>query len=156
MAEPTPITLKHRLKHRIRDMGSPLNNRWQAYLTEEQTLEHALEGAFWTDAAEVVKGFDGKGGRQDIIELRKPDTSEYWELMIDEVGKGYLRVRVMYRDNPPAAIVPDDSPLTMKWVVGNRTYDVIRKLDNEVMSRGFQTKRLAAEWITKHMKAMAA
>lgn len=156
MADPTPITIKHRLKHRIRDMGSPLNNRWQAYLTEEQTLQNALEGPFWTDAAEIIKGFDGKGGRQDIIELRKPDTGDYWELMIDEIGKGYLRVRVIYRDTPPAVSVPDDSPLAVKWIVGNKTYDVIRKLDGEVLARGFQTKRLAAEWIAKHRSVMAA
>lgn len=152
---PIPIALKHRLKTRIQVAGQ-LNNRWQAYLTEGQTIEDALEPSFWVDASEVIAGHTGKLGMQDIIEVRKADTGQYWELMIDEVGKGYLRVRVLLRDTPPIVEIPETAPLATRWNVGARGHEVIRKMDKQVMAGPFPTKAKAAEWIADHLKAMAA
>lgn len=149
-----PEPIKHRLKARIQVAGQ-LNNRWQAYLTEAQTIENALDGPFWTDAAETIKGHDGKQGRMDIIEVRKADTGQYWELIVDEVGKGYLKVHLLFRDPIVIPQVSEGSPLVTKWNVGKNGHEVIRVADRQLMAGPFPTKQKAMDWIADFMKTTA-
>lgn len=133
-------------------------NRWSAELDEAQTLDDALTPTFWSGQAEKLMGHDKANprGRGDIIEIRKLDTGLYAELLVVEIGKGFIKTELVRRAEPEAVTVPDDSPLTTRWNVGKRAHDVIRRSDNEVMARDFQTKAAALEWITKHLTAMAA
>jgi hypothetical protein len=133
-------------------------NRWSAELTEEQSLEDALKPEFWVDLAPQVIGHDPTNlkGRGDIIELRKLDTGLYAELIITEVNKAYLKVRLQHKDQPPVAEVSEASPLATKWNVGKRMHDVIRKADGQVLAAGFQSKEKAIEWIDDHLRKMAA
>jgi hypothetical protein len=133
-------------------------NRWSAELTEEQSLEDALKPEFWVDLASQVMGHDPANpkGRGDIIEVRKLDTGLYAELIITEVNKAYLKVRMQHKDQPAVAEVAEGSPLTTKWNVGKRTHDVIRKADGQVLASGFQAKEKAIEWIEDHLRKMAA
>jgi hypothetical protein len=133
-------------------------NRWSAELTEDQSLEDALKPEFWVDLASQVMGHDAANpkGRGDIIEVRKLDTGLYAELIVTEVNKGFLKVRLQHKDQPAIAEVSEGSPLTTKWNVGKRMHDVIRKADGQVLAAGFQSKDKAIEWIDDHLRKMAA
>lgn len=150
--------LKRRLGGNAFGLVSFKFNRWSAELAEDQTLEDALEPEFWRDLADKVMGHDRTNpkGRGDIIEVRKMDTGLYAELIITEVGPGFLKVRQLVRDEPEVAKLPDDCPLQTKWNPGKKVHDVIRKADNQVMASGFQTKPKAHAWIVDHLKKMAA
>jgi hypothetical protein len=139
-------------------LGSFKFNRWSAELDEAQTLEQALEPTFWTGQVDTIMGQDKSKprGRGDIIEVRKADSGLYAELLVIEIGKGFVKVKLIARAEPEAVEVPAKSALTTRWNAGAKTHDVIRKADGQVMRGGFQTKATAAAWIADHIKAMAA
>lgn len=132
--------------------------RWFAELTEEQTVEQAMEQTFWRHQAEQIVGHEKSipRGRGDIIELYKADTGEYAELLITEIGPGFVKTRLIRDAKAPEVTVPESNPFTTKWNVGKRAHDVVRKSDNAVMASGFQSKPSAMDWIDNHLKAMAA
>lgn len=135
-------------------------NEWSAVLSENQTIEDALDPTFWADVVDKVMGHDKSKprGLMDIIKVRKPDTMQYVELMITGIGKGFIRVVKSEREFKAAEgpAISQDSPLSPRWNVGRRSYDVIRKADGAVMHSGFQTKGAANEWIADHIQKMAA
>ena len=154
MAEPT----KRRASMRNFGLTSFKFNRWSVELPEEHELEHALEPSFWVDIASQVMGHDKANpkGRGDVIEVRKLDTGLYAELIITEVGNGFLKVRQLLRDQPVIPEIAEDCPLKTKWNVGKRMHDVIRAADGQVMASGFQSKDKAIAWIEDHLRKMAA
>lgn len=157
-APAAPVPIKRRLLDSDFAVSSFRYNRWSAILKEDQTIADALSPAFWTNQADKIMGHDKANprGLLDIIEVRKPDAGAYYELIITEIGLGFVRVAPVRAYEPPAIALADDSPLTTKWNVGKRCHDVVRKSDNTVMKPGFQTKASAAAWIAEHVKAMAA
>lgn len=151
-------TIKRRASMRNFGLSSFKFNRWSVELPEEHSLEDALEPTFWVDIAPQVMGHDKAApkGRGDVIEVRKLDTGLYAELIITEVGNGFLKVRQLLRDQPAVAEIAEGSPLKTKWNVGKRLHDVVRAADGQVMATGFQTKEKAIEWIDDHLRKMAA
>ncbi|MCC6172070.1 MAG: hypothetical protein IT481_08580 [Gammaproteobacteria bacterium] len=133
-------------------------NRWSAELEEAQTLADALDPAFWAGQADKMMGHDRSRPRGvgDIIELRKPDTGLYAELIVTEIGKGFVRVTLIARAEPEGAEAPEASPLTTKWNAGAKTHDVVRRADGQVLRAGFQTKASAVAWIAEHLAKVAA
>lgn len=133
------------------------HNRWQASLTEGQTIDDALTPQFWRHQAETILGHDKvkPGGLMDIIELRKPDTMDFWELLVVGVGPGLIRVRVIKEATTAPIVLDETGPLRPRWNVGKQSHDVVRS-DGQVMASGFQTKAAAAAWIEDHIKKMAA
>jgi hypothetical protein len=150
-----PSKPRQRLREKPAAVGFG-NNTWQAKLEEGQTLGDAMQPNFWADHAELFLGQDKKGGLLDKIEVRQLATGLYAELLITEIGRGYVKVKLI-KDSPPDSVaVPADSPLTTKWNVSKLSHDVIRASDRTVMATGFQSKAAAAAWIAEHLKAMAA
>ena len=131
-------------------------NRWQAELDEHQTLEDAMRPQFWSAQAEKIMGQDKSRGRGDIIEVRKLSEGMYAELLVTEVGGGFIKVALLRKLEPEQIEVAEDSPLKPRWNVGKRSFDVIREADKKVISAGFQTKATAAAWIEDHMRKLAA
>lgn len=129
--------------------------RWSAELTEEQTLEIALDPTFWAGQVDKIMGHDKSKGRGDIIEIRKADISLYAELLIVEIGAGFVKTVLISEAKPESIEIPASSPLATKWNVGKRCHEVVRVADNQVMHSGFQTKTSAAAWIDDHLKKMA-
>lgn len=157
-AESTGKAVGQRLLTKNFGLGSFKFNRWSAELDEAQRLEDALDPTFWAGQADTIMGHDKTKprGRGDIIEVRKADSGLYAELLIVEIGKGFVRVKTIARAEPEAVELPEKSALTTKWNAGAKTHEVVRKSDAQVMRSGFQTKASAAAWIAEHMKAMAA
>lgn len=154
MAEP----IKRRASMRNFGMTSFKFNRWSVELPEEHSLEDALEPSFWVDIAGQVIGHDPANpkGRGDVIEVRKLDTGLYAELIITEVGRGFLKVRQLLRDQPDVPEVAENSPLIVKWNPGRKCHEVKRAADGQLMQSGFQTKANAIAWIEDHLNKMAA
>jgi len=134
------------------------NNRWQAYLDENQSFDDALDPGFWGHCVDRIIGHDKKNpqGLGDIIEIRSHDKTKLLEVLIVGIGPGYLKVipgRIWGEEDP---VLPVDSPLKWKWNIGTKKYDVVHRSDNRLMSSGHQTKAAAAKWIAEQVKAMAA
>ncbi len=155
MADVTPI--KPRLLPKNFGEASFGHRRWYADLSESNTLADAMQPYFWVDAVDKLSGHDSNYTRAigDIIEVRKLDSGLYAELIVREIGKGFIKVDQLRMAEPEAVIVPE-GPLEPKWNVGKRCWEVIRKDNKQQMFTGYQTKAKAVEAITDHMKAMAA
>ena len=132
--------------------------RWSAELTQDQTIEDTLVPEFWKQAAATIIGYDKANpkGRGDIIEVRKPDTGDYLELLVTEVGSGYVRVRPIKVSTAPAAQENPDSAMTTKWNIGTKRHDVVRKSDGQVMAKDFQTKDSALAWIANFTQKLSS
>lgn len=151
MTEPTKAA---KLADRNFGVASFKFNRWSAELDETQTLDDALLPAFWANLSAQIMGHDKTRGRGDIIEVRKRDTGLYAELIVTEIGPGYVKVEPIRAYEPKVTEVPDDVPFITRWNVGKRLHEVLRKADNQVMTGGFQSKEKAVEWIADHMAKM--
>lgn len=151
----TKNPLKSRLHPKNFGKADYKANRWSAELSEKQALEDALDPTFWVDQAGQIMRCPHKG-LLDIIELRKPDAALYAELVILGTGAGYVKVKVLKSAQDDQIDIPAESPLTTKWSVGTKTYEVIRQADKVTLSAGFQTKAAAAAWIADHLSKMAA
>lgn len=133
--------------------------RWTATLDEGLTVDDCLVETFWKHVASAVQGPSETNplGRGDIIEVRTYDNGDYAELMITAVSKGGLRVKILREIKDTAVVtVPDSAPFDIKWIVGNRTFSVVRRADKQPVSQGHQTKVAALAWITDTMKQAAA
>jgi hypothetical protein len=157
MAEPIRLPKKLSKKDSFQ-VSSFMTNRWAAILDEDMTLEDALEPTFWAHKADQISGSNKASpkGIGDIIEVRNFDRSEYAELLVREVGPGFVKVKVLRSFGDDAPTLAADCPLQFTWNVGRRSYDVTRKTDKSVVSQGHPTKDAAVRWIASHLKAMAA
>lgn len=160
MTDPTPMPADKRPQRLLNNafgVESFKFNRWSAVLTETQTLDDALRPEFFAEQSSTIMGHNpgAPSGRGDIIIVRKPDTNGYWELHIDEIGKGFIKTTLKADVKREPVEIPEGG-LTTKWNVGRLCHEVIRKDTGAVMFTGFQTKPAAVQWITDHLKAMAA
>lgn len=150
-------TAKPKFAERSFGVASFKYNRWSLDLAEAHTLEDALnDTSLWSNIVNQIAGHDKTKGRGDVVEVRKADTGLYAELLIVEIGPGYVKAEPIRAYEPKVPEVPEGVPFVTKWNVGKRTHDVVRKADGQVMVGGFQTKVKAIEWITDHMSKMAA
>lgn len=133
-------------------------NRWSAELDEAQTIEDAMKPDFWAHQAAKVMGQDKTNpkGMLDVIEVRKRDSGLYAELLIIDVGSGFIRVKLIGKYEPEETAVPDDVPFVTRWNPGKKAHEVLRKSDNVLMQSGFKSRAAAVGWITDHMRATAA
>ena len=156
MTEPTKIQQK--MLDKDFGVASFKFNRWSAELGELQTIDDALQPRFWAGQADKIMGHDKTKpkGRGDIIEVRQHSTGLYAELLVTEVGTGFIKTILLRQGQPKDVTIPEGSPLTTRWNVGKRCHEVIRVSDKLLMASDFQTKASAAAWIGDHMKAMAA
>lgn len=151
-----PGSVQKRMHSKNFGLVEHMTRHWRGILTEGQTLEDALDPKFWVDQVTLLMGPAKNLGRGDIIEVYKPDTGLYAELVVREIGVGYVRVKLVQKADGDVVHLSADGPLSTRWNVGNKTHEVIRKSDMEVLARGFQTKGSAVEWINKHLQEMAA
>lgn len=126
-------------------------NVWHLRLEEGESFDDALNGPSWSNLVSQIIGHDKTRGPGDRIEVWKPDTGAFGEMIINEIGPGYVRANFIRAYEPKAVEIPDDVPFTTRWNVGKRAHEVLRRADNQVMAGPFQSKPKAIEWITDHM-----
>lgn len=126
--------------------------RFSARLPQDATFEDALKPEFWVHVAhqlqkKAVTGEPDKAGA--VIEVRTVDHAFYAELYVRAVHErgltvGILREPVYFNKREVSS-----DKFDIRWNVGNRGYDIVRKSDKEIVASGLKTKDAAAEWITK-------
>jgi hypothetical protein len=126
-------------------------NVWHLKLEEAETFDDALNGPSWANLVDKIIGHDKSRGPGDRIEVWKPDTGAFGEMIISEIGPGYVRANFIRAYEPKAVQIPEDVPFVTRWNVGKRSHDVLRRADNQVMAGGFQSKEKAVEWIADHI-----
>jgi hypothetical protein len=126
-------------------------NVWHLTLEENETFEDALNSANWSNLVSKIVGHDKSRGPGDLIQVWKPDTGAFGEMIIREVGPGYARADFIRANEPKTIKLDDSNPFITKWNVGKKMHEVLRRADNAVMAGGFQSKAKAFEWIADHM-----
>lgn len=129
-------------------------NVWHLKLEENETFDDAMNGPSWSNLVAKIVGHDKSRGPGDRIEVWKPDTGAFGEMIINEIGAGYVRANFIRAYEPKISEIPEGVPFVTRWNVGKRAHDVLRKADNQVMAGGFQSKDKAIEWINDHMAKM--
>lgn len=143
-----------KLDRRIFNVAGQFHNRWQLDLPEHIELDAVFDPSAWVHLVDVIWGHDKKGGRGDIIEIRKIDVGLYAEVMVQEVGPGFVKVVPIRAYEPKAVEIAEEVPFKVQWNPGRQRHEVRRKADNQVMAGDFQSKESAKAWIDNHMKAM--
>jgi len=139
---------KPRFKSQDFGVSSFKRNEWHLVLQPSQSMDDVSNPYLWKDIADKQKA-------GDTVEVFKPDTSEWALFVIFEVGTNFIRLGKTITAAMPEVKEPEGQ-LIPKWNVGKRSFDVVRKADNYVMAKDFQTKASAVEWINDHQSKMAA
>lgn len=137
-------------RFKTQDFGisSYKRNDWALELQPAHSMDDVNDPLLWKDIL-------GKQAPGDTISAFKPDTGEYGKFIVLECRAGFIRLGRIESYAPSEAKEPEGQ-LGLKWNVGKRAYDVIRKTDGYVMAKDFQTKTSAIAWITDHNTKMAA
>jgi len=123
------------------------------------TVEDALKPEFWVHVTDMlqktpVTNEPDKAGA--IIELRTVDHAFYARVYVRAVQERGLIVQLL---GEPVYFGPKEvkaaSQFEVRWNVGKRGFDIIRKSDREIVGDGSKipTKEAAQDWIDKTLKA---
>lgn len=148
MSETDTTVLKPRFKASDFGVSSFKRNEWHLKLQPAHSIDDAGDPNLWRDIG-------GKQSPGDTVEVFKADSSEWALFVIFEVGPNFIRLGKVQSAALPEVVEPVGQ-LTTKWNVGKQRHEVIRKSDNYVMAKDFQSKASAVAWITEHMAKMAA
>ena len=151
---------------RIKDIQSMFQDSEFAYgrcsltLPVGVTLDEALKPEAWVNVSHrfVRKPDTNAPDRTGaIIEVRTQDHAFYAELYVRAVRGTMMDVEVLtdedgnrrYFPLGPRKPVSDAMPYEIRWNVGKRGFDVIRKSDRVVVEGGekFPTRELALRWL---------
>ena len=131
--------------------------RIQLMVKQGVTIKDIMEPEFWSQVAYKFQSplFERKDYTGSIIEVRSEDHSLYAELYVRAVQKNSLVVSLLKSDQDGIAWVgvqkklDDTSPFEVRWNVGKRGYDVLRKSDKQIVGEAarLKTKEQAFAWI---------
>ena len=128
---------------------------WSAEAAVGTTLQDALEPGYW---ATVSVGPERSMRKKDRILLRHESNEFYAELFVIDAAQGWAKVKVIHslQIEENTAKGEDGAALVAKWRVNARSFDVVRKIDGEILHTGFGTKADALIWIDEHNQKVAA
>jgi hypothetical protein len=129
---------------------------FSATLPVGTSYEDTLVPEFWVHVAHIlaqtpVTGEPDRAGA--IIELRTIDHAFYAKLYVRAVNKGGLIVSPL---GEPIYFGPKQvkaGGFDVRWNVGRRGYDIVRKPDGTIVAENLKTKEEAQAWIDATMKA---
>jgi len=114
------------------------------------TIDDILAPEAWSEVAHLLVGNKLNGiPPQDgtVIEVRTQDHAFYAELYVRAVEKMALHAEVIqYKPLGPQE-VEDTGKFDIRWNVGRRGFDVIRKSDKQIVAEGLPKKEDAIAWI---------
>lgn len=131
-------------------------NVWVAVAPHGETLESALNPAWWAGVASQFKMWDR-------IELRAEDGSWFAELVVVAASRLAVDARVIGHtefDAQPTVVAPSDPDALPSGYDVNfggpvHKYRVVRKADGEVMAHGM-SKKDATAWAWDYVNAGTA
>lgn len=124
-------------------------NRWRITITNDTSSEDVVKPVFWGHIAKMLRS-------GDIVEVVSEDQTRFMELMVlwsrrTEACVAVLRDQVLKRAAKVEEIVGDYQIVFR----GQRAkYGVMRGKD--VVKDGFETEDLAKEFLSVHLKNLAA
>lgn len=114
------------------------------------SIEDILAPEAWSEVAYLLVGNKLSGTLPQagsIIEVRTEDHAFYAELYVRAVSKMSMDVDVIqYKPLGPQE-VKDTGKFDVRWNVGRRGFDVIRKSDKQIVAEGLPKKEDAIAWI---------
>ena len=134
-------------------MASSFYGRISVVLPQGWTLDDALKPEFWSHVVTHLR--ERRIGT--IIEVRNVEATLYAELFIRAVRDRDILVELLTDSAGKKRLFEfgpketETSGYELRWNVGARGYDIIRKSDRVVVAAGkqFPTKELAFDWLSK-------
>lgn len=137
------------------------NNNWSAALEDSQSLEDALNPAFWSHNARFMRA-------GDMIRLIPERGDYYAQLIVINAGKAFAQVKLLayvpllpgaegYEEDTSVPLpleMPLIDDLYVDWKGPAVRYSVIRRTDGERIRDHFQTKEEAEQWMRDHVGAL--
>ena len=151
MSEVSRLPRKFDPKNFNADHSGLKSTIWTHDLDEHESFQDCLD---YNNYSRVMASRTPQQG--DFVIARNHDRSNVVQHLVLATDKAWLKLRPFLECVRPDVIVPETSSLSVKWNVGKRKYDVIRKSDNAVLHAGFSLKEDAVKWIDEHTKLMAA
>lgn len=126
--------------------------RFSAQLPAGVPFEDTLRPEFWVHVAhklqkQPVTGEADKAGA--IIEIRTVDHAFFAELYVRAVQDRGLVVSVLREPVYLGLKEVKSVQFEVRWNVGKRGFDVLRKSDRQIVAEGLKTKEAAQDWINK-------
>lgn len=140
-------------------------------------FEEVFKPGYWANVFQLLarKESIGQADRTGaVIDVGTEDHAFYAQLYVRAVTASGLIVQCVGPNVDPktgrscptdlstgkpwtGGAVLDSDDFEVKWNVGKRGFDIIRKSDNQIVAdgNGFPTREMAAEWIRKTAKAAA-
>lgn len=130
--------------------------RMSAELPFGWTIDDALKPEFWSNCAFKFQTQSTTGRRDyagSIIEVRTVDHAFYAQLYVRAVESAALLVDLISIEyfGPKNLKLPDG--FEMRWNDSNRTLEIIRTVDREIVAFGLKTREAAQIWVDKTLKA---
>lgn len=122
------------------------------------TVDDALHPEYWVHHAYKLKAraFTGEADRTGaLLRLRTEDHAHYALLYVRAVHDKGLTVQLLGEPFVLGRQAKETPSFDIRWNVGKRGFDIIRKSDREIVSDGSKnpTRELAEAWIEKTLKA---
>ena len=122
------------------------------------TVEDALHPEYWVHHAYKLKAraFTGEADRAGaLLRLRTEDHAHFAMLYVRAVHDKGLTVQLLGEPFQLGTKAKESPSFEVRWNVGKRGFDVIRKSDREIVADGAKlpTRELADAWIEKTLRA---
>lgn len=124
-----------------------LRNIWCVQSERHVTVEQFLDETYWAHVAQMLRA-------GDRIEIMPEDNSFFAELMVLATGRLHAQVEMMryVEFDQPSPQASDDSEYTIDWAGSISKYRVLR--NDDVLSKGYETKKAAHRWLDGHIEAL--
>jgi hypothetical protein len=160
MSEPTTVASRKIMERDFSADGSYRYARASLTLPLGWTLEDALRPEFWSHVAKkfsadpAARSGPGPGS---IIEVRNVENTLYAELFVRAVRERDVMVEVLSDANGRQRLfefgpkTSETEQFEIRWNVGKRGYDVLRKSDRQVVGSAekFPLKEQALAWVAE-------
>jgi len=127
-----------------------LRQDWVVTAEEGTLIEDVLDPGYWTHMAAQMEPY----ARVDV----RIDTGEWFlELLVLQVGRNWAKVHVLHK-HQLEAFDPEagtGSRCEVKWGGPSDKYRVVRKADNEIISKGHSSRGDAEAAMAQYEKTVA-
>lgn len=147
-ADPRPFTLS---RTKMQPVGYDSYAEMSATIEAGISFEECLKAECWVHVCDLFKkqpltNEPDKAG--SIIHIRTEDHAFYARLYVRAVLERGLVVETLeYREL--GAALKESAAFKSQWVPGNRSWNIIRLSDREIVARGLKTKEAVNDWIGK-------
>lgn len=124
-----------------------LRNIWVVQAERTVTVEQFLDETYWAHVAQMLRS-------GDRIEIMPEDNAYFAELMVLATGRLHAQVELMryIEFDQPSPQAGDESEFTIDFAGSISKFRVLR--NNDVLSKGHDTRKAAQRWRDSHLEAL--